>query len=174
MANPRRKPNRLPAISYIGRKSYFLTLCLSERRRLFARSRLTGAITDVLKQTCEAHYFGLYAYCFIPDHLHLLLCGMTDIADLSAMVRTFKGRAAAAARRLGYADFWQKGFYDRVIRSGEEFENAAAYVLMNPVRAGLVQDFAEWPHSGSSMLDWRNIAPPQPDYQPPWKRSGAG
>ena len=171
--HPRRKPNRLPAPSYLGQRFYFVTLCLSERKKLFTEPELVKALTEVLKNACETHAFTVHTYCFMPDHLHLVLCGMNNTASLPAVVRAFKGRATAAARRLGIMNLWQKGFYDYVIRSGDSFDRAAAYVLMNPVRAGLVRDFREWPYSGSFILDWKSIAPPEGSYVAPWKRTGA-
>lgn len=43
--------------------------------------------------------------------------------------------------------FWQSESYDRVIRSSDELENTIRYVLNNPVKAGLVEEWTNWPHS---------------------------
>jgi hypothetical protein len=43
---------------------------------------------------------------------------------------------------------WQKDYFDHVIRSRESYEQKWLYVRDNPVRAGLVRRFEEWPYAG--------------------------
>lgn len=40
---------------------------------------------------------------------------------------------------------WQENFFDHRIRSGENWEEKAHYIRMNPARKGLVEDPEEWP-----------------------------
>lgn len=44
---------------------------------------------------------------------------------------------------------WQPNFYDHLIRSGEDWREQAWYIALNPVRAGLVSRFADYPFTGS-------------------------
>src|SRR6185437_3770513 len=171
MANvpPRRKPNRLPLASYHGARCYFVTIFCRERRPFFAREELASELTLVLRDTCARHGFDIHAYCFMPDHLHVLLIGDRPTADLLLAVRNFKGAAAARARRLQISALWQKGFYDHVIRSEESLNHVASYILMNPVRAGLVRKAAEWPFSDWVVADWRTKEIPVKPYLPPWE-----
>ena len=170
MVEFRRKANRLPEPSYEGRRAYFLTLCAQRRKRLFSDANLVTALIEALKKTCDEEAFAVHTYCFMPDHLHMILVGMGDSTIVSGVVRTFKGRATAQSRRLGITNLWQKGYYDHVIRSGEALEQIAAYTVMNPVRAGLARDFMDWPFSGSFVLEWKRLPPPAAPYVPPWKR----
>jgi hypothetical protein len=41
---------------------------------------------------------------------------------------------------------WQRDFFDHRLRDDESFEEKAAYILNNPVRAGLVNRFEDWPY----------------------------
>ncbi len=41
--------------------------------------------------------------------------------------------------------FWQHESYDHVIRTDEELERTIWYVLGNPVKAGLVDSWEDWP-----------------------------
>jgi putative transposase len=169
MTEFRRKPNRLPAESYRGRKAYFLTLCARERRKLFGDPALVDALLVILKRTCSFHFFSVYAYCFMPDHLHLILVGESDSAHLVPAMQAFKSLATAAARKLGVFDLWQKGYYDHVLRSGESLDGAAWYVFMNPVRAGLARRVEDWPFSGSCAFEWKSVSPPAELFEPRWK-----
>ena len=167
----RRKPNRLPPASYRGQHAYFLTLCTRERKRLFQDPPLVDALFLILRQTCSSHFFGVYAYCFMPDHLHLILSGQTVASDLASMVQAFKSLAAAAARKIGVFNLWEKGFYDHVLRTGKSLDAAAWYVFMNPVRAGLAKTPEDWPYSGSLVFEWRTLAAPSEHFDPPWKKT---
>jgi len=43
---------------------------------------------------------------------------------------------------------WQKGFFDHILRSGDSYSEKWEYVRDNPVRAGLVTAWSDWPFSG--------------------------
>jgi len=52
---------------------------------------------------------------------------------------------------------WQKGFFDHILRSGEAYSQKWDYVRENPVRAGLVTDWREWPFLGEVFdLEFRD------------------
>lgn len=170
-ALPRRKPNRLPLASYRGARCYFVTVCCRERRPFFTREELARELALVLRDTCARHGFDIHAYCFMPDHLHVLLIGNRPSADLLLAARNFKGAAAVSARRLGISGLWQKGFYDHVIRSEESLNRVAWYILTNPVRGGFVKHAADWPFSDWAAVDWRTKGTTAEPYRPPWKKS---
>jgi putative transposase len=47
---------------------------------------------------------------------------------------------------------WQPGFFDHVLRSDESYAQKWEYVRGNPVRAGLVASWQEWPHQGEIVV----------------------
>jgi REP-associated tyrosine transposase len=165
----RRKPNRLTKEWYTGRNWYFVTVCTAGRAHHFAEQRVVQVVLQALREASRANLFGVYSYCFMPEHLHLELAGQSDHAQLAAMMRAFKGLASARAREGGIRNLWQKGFYDHVLRPRENENAVAWYIFNNPVRKNLIADPRSWPYSGSWMFDWkRAVAPPQP-FVPPWK-----
>ncbi|VVN18047.1 hypothetical protein PS645_04155 [Pseudomonas fluorescens] len=40
---------------------------------------------------------------------------------------------------------WQRGYYDRALRRDEDIKDAARYIVMNPLRAGLAKRLGEYP-----------------------------
>ncbi len=170
MPNFHRKQNRLALPCYLGFGEYFLTLCTSGRKRLFESGVLIDALLAALRQTCATHHFSISAYCFMPDHLHLLAQARSNDCDLPAFVKAFKGQATAAARPLGIRNLWQRGYYDHVIRNSESAGEIAWYIFLNPVRAGLARTVWDWPHSGSFAFDWKRLPIPAATYIPPWKK----
>jgi REP element-mobilizing transposase RayT len=63
-----------------------------------------------------AHRFDVLAYCVMPDHLHPLLEGTSDDADLREAVRAWKQRTAYDWKPRTGTRLWQPGFHDRVMR----------------------------------------------------------
>src|SRR3954451_3249864 len=103
-----RKPNRLPAHCYKGQNVYSLTLCTQNRKPLFTNPDLVSTTLTTLKFTCSTHSFTVYAYCFMPDHLHLILLAQRKSASLPKTIQSFKSLAATQARQAGIIHLWQK------------------------------------------------------------------
>jgi len=169
MDYPSRKHNRLLLENYDGKRFYFVTFCTQDRKPVFGDAPLVEAIRSVLIESCDVEHFILYAYCFMPDHLHVEVVGSQDSANLQRLVRTFKGRAATEARKLGIRALWQKGFYDHVLRERHGPDCVAHYIFQNPVRKGLVQNWIEWPYSGSEVFAWKELPKSTMFFEPPWK-----
>jgi putative transposase len=163
--------HRLPRPCYLGLRSYFLTVCASQRRKLFTDARLVELLISELGQQFRSHGFSIYAYCFMPDHCHVLTVALTETSDVARAVRAFKGASAARARSLGIRNLWQRDYYDHILRSSESFDAAAAYIFENPVRARLVFHPHDWPFSGSFVLEWKNLGHSAVAFVPPWKKS---
>jgi putative transposase len=165
-----RKPNRLGPESYRGRHAYFLTLCANERRKILANAALVESLVPVLRTVCGSHSFNVNAYCFMPDHLHLVVIGESDAASLPRFMQAFKSLAVRETARSEIAKPWQKGFHDHVLGDGESIDSAALYAFLNPVRAGLVRFPEEWPYSGSFMFAWPSLPAVSTPFIPPWKK----
>lgn len=96
------------------------------------------------------------AYCFMPDHLHLLVEGDEE-ADLIKFIREFKQLTAYSYKNVAGHKLWQRSFYDRVLRVDEDARAVARYICNNPVRKGLAASPLEYPFIGSfiaSVADW--------------------
>ena len=147
--------NESPSLSKLCGTSFLSTDALPrERRPLFTHPEVVQPLISLLGETAQAHFFDVYAYWFMPDHCHAILCGLSPICDLSWVVRASKGRATVTLRKRGIQDLWQSGYHGHVIRNDDDLRASAGYVLENPVRAGLVKDPLDWPFSGSSVFSW--------------------
>ena len=146
------RPRRLTHYSYTGPQQYFLTICTFERRRHFVSRATVSIVNEQFLRTATDFEFAILAYCFMPDHLHLLVEGVSERSNLPQFVSLGKQRAAFATRELLRPRLWQTGYFERVLRSNDETFNVARYVVQNPVRAGLVRSPDEYPFTGSSIL----------------------
>ena len=143
------KPIRLSKQHYIGRRAYFLTLCTCDRIPYFRPRRIARWLLESLQQTAAQKSFTVRAYCLMPDHLHLLLQGDSASSDLLSFVRTLKHKTTFYFRVRTAKTLWQISFFDHVLRTAEDFSKTAEYILLNPVRAGLVQRAEDYPYSAS-------------------------
>jgi REP element-mobilizing transposase RayT len=85
----------------------------------------------------------------MPDHLHLLLEGLTGRSDLRKCMREAKQRTSYQAVRLGLGRLWQSGYHDRIVRQDEDLLAYAEYIVQNPVRAGLVRPGSDYPYAST-------------------------
>jgi REP-associated tyrosine transposase len=92
------------------------------------------------------------AYCFMPDHLHVVVQGLDDTTILTCFTKVFRQRAAIAYRRRAGQPLCQAGYYERTLRRDEDVMRVAEYIGANPVRAGLVETSDAWPFTGGTLL----------------------
>jgi putative transposase len=108
-----------------------------------------AAIARILN-TCSATQFDVFAYCVMPDHVHVIVEGTSDASDLRRCAKLMKQQIEYNARaQFRIYPLWQQGYYERVLRSYHALDVAIRYVLNNPVRAGLVKNAADYAFSGT-------------------------
>ena len=76
----------------------------------------------------------------MPDHIHMLIMVSSNVG-IRKFILKFK-RVCGYGRGIQ----WQRGAFDHRIRNKDSYVEKWEYILLNPVRAGLVthQDF--WPY----------------------------
>ena len=127
---------------------YLVTATTLERQKLFANFCAGCAAARCFKDTRLLGDAKMLAWVLMPDHVHWLLqLGERD--ELSAVVSRLKSASARHANRaLGRTGaVWAKAFHDHALRSEDDLQDTARYVIANPLRAGLVArvgDYAFW------------------------------
>lgn len=118
-------------------------------------------IADIVKEAFhyrDGSVFDLYAYCIMSNHVHAVFepsrsdwsrsipQGQSDL-PLSKIMQSLKRHTARQANIvLGrQGAFWQDESYDHVIRDNAAFLRIIYYVVENPVKAGLVPKWEDWP-----------------------------
>ena len=108
-------------------------------------------------QSARNERIAVIAYCFMPDHLHLLVEGTDPAAQLKEFVRVFKQRSSFHWKTRFGSELWQRSYFERVLRSHESSIDVARYVLANPLRAGLVESVEDYPFLGSLTMSVREL-----------------
>ncbi|AZD18010.1 transposase [Pseudomonas chlororaphis] len=131
-------------VSEAGR-IYSITVVTHQRRPLFHDFRVGRLMVDQLKQVDEADHVRSLAWVVMPDHLHWLF----ELRDrsLGKVMCRFKSRSSLQINQhFGcQGRLWQKGYHDRALRKEEDLKAIARYIILNPVRAGLVQRPGDYP-----------------------------
>ncbi len=74
-------PSRLAPGSYVGAQRLFLTLCTHRRQRYFTDESVVALVQSQKLRTCAREQFDVLAYCYMPDHLHMLLVSSSETAE---------------------------------------------------------------------------------------------
>jgi putative transposase len=121
---------RLPrGDAYIGANRYFVTINVRERQPRFTDGQLVETCRAQIQSACEANAFQILADCYMPDHLHLLLEGLSGGSDLRKCIKLAKQRTSYAAIHLGLGQLWQSGYHDRIVRQNEDLAQYADYMF---------------------------------------------
>jgi putative transposase len=143
----RRRRHHLPEEVYRSNShAVSVTVCTANRGRWMADEPLAAVVRNEI--FALDHVIG---FCIMPDHAHLLFVTAGEL--LGTAVGRFKGRVSRQARlsKPGLA-VWQQGYWDHVVRRTEGILPTLKYILLNPVRAGLVEDWWRYRWSGAPLL----------------------
>ena len=77
-------PPRINGLDYVGPRRYFVTTCTFRRLNWLADKHQPRHIAAQVSPFFEARGFAVLAYCLMPDHVHLLLEGVLETANLAS------------------------------------------------------------------------------------------
>ncbi len=126
------------------------------------RRAILGIVREKLMELEARGLIFIHAFCIMPNHIHLVI-DVVGEAKLFEIMRLLKGATARNCNKLlGHIGqhFWQYESYDHVVRRGS-LERIIRYVIMNPVKAGMVAQWQDWPGTYlSSRYDAAKIISP--------------
>lgn len=144
-------------------------------------------LAESLENARKSLEVSLWAYVFMPNHVHLIVHFDQSDYSIARALREIKlpvSRKALAFLRQSAPDwlprlsqqrgnkieyhFWQRGGgYDRNITEPETLRKMIDYIHLNPVRKGLVEQAWEWRWSSAGAYAGKNASPLQIDPIPP-------
>jgi len=89
-------------------------------------------------QHFEGERVAMISFVVMPNHVHALFAQNPEW-PLEKLIRSWKGFTARQINKLlgRSGNFWQRDFFDRLIRDEKHFANVVRYVRRNPEKAGL-------------------------------------
>jgi len=135
---------RLGRLSEPGR-IYNVTSITDQRRPLFGDWRLGRLVVQELRRAEQQGLATTLAWVVMPDHFHWLL--ELKHGSLELLLKQVKARSAIEINRSikGSGRIWQKSFHDRAVRHEDDLLDLARYIVANPIRAGLVERYGDYP-----------------------------
>jgi putative transposase len=143
---------RLPSGSYRDGLGCLLTFCTAQRSAVFVEREIVALVWSQIVRAATATGVAVPAYCFMPDHLHMLAEAAASDSDLERFVKQAKQLSAYYYKQRFAAVLWQPSWHDRVLRRSDDRLAATRYVLENPLRAGLVTSLDDYPFIGSGTV----------------------
>ena len=164
--------------------AHFLTFSCFERRQFLKNERSLLWLSESLGRACQVHQYSLWAYVFMPEHVHLLIKPERSEDHVSDFLNSVK--KSVTNKAMTYMEtsakpesaweqfwdvqgngrrvfrFWQRGGgYDRNICSVEELREKLEYIHRNPVTRGLCESPDQWRWSSAAYYEGNEAGPVQ-------------
>lgn len=182
----RQRTRRRPAINEPAH-AHELTFSCYRRFPFLRAERTCQWLAESLHEARQRYDLALWAYVFMPDHVHLIVWPRQPGYDIRAILAAIKepvGRRAvrhlrreapewlprisAQRGRRTERHFWQPGGgYDRNITEETTLLAMIEYAHHNPVRKGLVRAARDWRWSSAAWYEGAGPTPLAPDPIPP-------
>lgn len=131
----------------------------NRRQRIYVNESDALAFEALLTRIVRSLRWRVHSSCWMPTHYHLLL--ETVEPNLSAGMQRLNG---VYAKSFNYAHGFEGHLFERrfrsiVVENEPQCWETARYIALNPVRAGLCTDPADWPWSSYAAMIGRADAP---------------
>lgn len=153
-----RRPRLLEKGYYNGGGRYFVTICTANKIPIFTKPNIIKSMINYLSMVAKNEKMSVIIYCFMPNHLHLLLRGNTDQSNLLRFISKYKQLTGYNFAKAHRNKLWGTSFYDHVLRGEESEPKISRYILENPVRKGLSETIFDYPYSGSLEFNAEELA----------------
>ena len=106
--------------------------------------RMASIVMEALHHR-DGKEYELHNFTIMSNHIHMVI-SLDPERELSTMLKELKSWTARECNNIlrKRGDFWLHEGYDHVVRKGR-LGNAVAYVLNNPVKAGIVTTWKDHP-----------------------------
>jgi len=143
---PKRKEIRLKGYDYRSNGYYFITICTYRGEPYVKKHK---EIIEKTLLSLPERFSGLKIdwYILMSTHLHMIFVFNETKKDLSEIIRTFK----ALVTRNTRMKFWQRNYYEHVIRNENALLKISEYIQNNPLAENI--KFEEFYKDGSDESD---------------------
>lgn len=119
------------------------------RQVVFAEPEDFQRYLSDLRELKDVFGVRVYAYCLMTNHVHLLLAPDESIAGLGLLMKAMAARATRYRNKLEdrSGTLWESRYKSSVVQSDAYFLACCRYIELNPVRACMVADAADYPWS---------------------------
>ena len=130
----------------IKNQHYLITTAVHKRKPILDYPETAQIILSSLHWFESQKRIILDAAVIMPDHLHFVAALQQD--SLERLMHSLKSYTAKKVNAFLHRQgaFWQPQYHDHALRKDEALNEVVLYTLNNPVRAGLVENFRDYPY----------------------------
>ncbi|MCG6575934.1 transposase [Pseudomonas sp. AF32] len=130
------------------------------RQVVFAAAEDYQRYLSDLRELKDAFGVKVYAFCLMTNHVHLLLAPGESTVGLGQLMKALAARATRYRNRLEgrSGTLWESRYKSSVVQSDSYLLACSRYIELNPVRARMVADVADY-----SWSSYRNRVRDEPD-----------
>jgi putative transposase len=130
-------------------RTFFITTVTWQRVPIFRVEDRARLFIEVLRNYRDQGKYLLHEFVVMPDHIHVLLTPVIE-SSLERAVQFIKGGYSYRLRKMDRIKVWQQSFANHRIRDAEDCQRHRDYIRMNPVRARMVREAAEYAFSSAN------------------------
>jgi putative transposase len=119
----------------------------NRRQKLFVEESDYALYRDLLAERCHANGVACWAYCLMPNHVHLILTPSSEIGLSRAVGEAHRRYTAFFNARARVTGHLFQGRFACSVMDEDHLMNALRYLAFDPVRARRVKRPEDWPHS---------------------------
>ena len=120
---------------------------LNDNKKInYLKNPKLASVVAGLIHSYDKKEYNLIAYSIMPNHVHLVISLLENSKSLDKIMQNIKRISAFKINRIlgKRGTFWQSESYDHIVRDEEELQKIIQYTLLNPVKAGLVDNWEDW------------------------------
>ena len=137
---------------------------------MFDNPQMMTLLRDTLHEVKGRYPFIMLGYVFLPDHFHVIIKpeGNNNFSQIMHSLKfNFTKSYKKEINHNGHLQFWQKRFWDHVIRNEIDLENHIHYIHYNPIKHGYVKGLRDWNDSSFDAWQKRGAYPENLNWQEP-------
>jgi len=131
--------------TFIDYGCYHVTARGNRKQEVFNDDFDRNKYLEILKKSKKKYEIMLYAYCLMPNHIHLLI-EVEDARNMSKFMhwisRGYTAYFNVKYEKVGH--LWQGRFRSRPILKGQYLINCATYIEVNPIRANMISEISQY------------------------------
>lgn len=118
----------------------------NQKQKIFFEKLDFEKFLEILKHYKKKYNFKLYAYCLMPNHIHLII----DVRKTNDLAKIMQGLTQTYTiwfnhKHKTVGRLWQGRFKSMLIQKDRYLIDCLGYIETNPMRANLVSSPADYP-----------------------------
>lgn len=147
---PKRKTLRLKGFDYASPNAvFFVTFRTKGNQPLLTNGNNAERAGEIIIEAKNGLRHAVYVYCIMPDHVHILCSPLESGIAITRLAELVKSKLTRFLWKGGLSgSIFQRSFYDHIVREDDDLLEIIRYILDNPVRNDLANEWREYTYCG--------------------------